>query len=29
VESCENVFDFLTKSKKLNKSNIINLNIFD
>ena len=29
VESCENVFDFLTKSKNLNKSNIINLNIFD
>ena len=29
VESCENVFDFLTNSKNLNKSNIINLNIFD
>ena len=29
VESCENVFNFLTKSKNLNKSNIINLNIFD
>ena len=27
VESCENVFDFLTKSKNLNKNNIINLNI--
>ena len=29
IEACENVFDFLTKSKNLNKSNIINLNIFD
>ena len=27
IESCENVFNFLTKSKNLNKSNIINLNI--
>ena len=27
VESCENIFDFLTKSKNLNKNNIINLNI--
>ena len=27
TESCENVFNFLTKSKNLNKSNIINLNI--
>ena len=27
VESCENVFDFLTKGKNLNKNNIINLNI--
>ena len=27
VESCENVFNFLTKSKNLNKNNIINLNI--
>ena len=29
VESCENVFDFLTNNKNLNKSNIINLNILD
>ena len=27
VESCENVFNFLTKSKNLNKNNIINLKI--
>ena len=27
TESCKNVFNFLTKSKNLNKSNIINLNI--
>ena len=27
IESCENVFNFLTKSKNLNKNNIINLNI--
>ena len=27
VESCVNVFDFLTKSKNLNKNNIINLDI--
>ena len=27
VESCENVFDFLTESKNLNKNNIINLDI--
>jgi len=27
IESCENVFDFLTKSKNLNKNNIINFNI--
>ena len=27
TESCENVFNYLTKSENLNKSNIINLNI--
>ncbi len=26
IESCENVYNFLTKSKKLNESNIINFN---
>ena len=29
VESCENVSDFLTKNEKLNKSNIVNFNIFN
>ena len=29
VESCENVFDFLTKNRKLNKSNIVNLNMLN
>ena len=29
VESCENVFYFLTKNKKLNKSNIVNLNMLN
>ena len=27
IESCENVYNFLTKSKKLNESNIINFNV--
>ena len=29
IESCENVYNFLTKSKKLNESNIINFNILN
>ena len=29
VESCENVVNFLTESKSLNKNNIINLNIIN
>ena len=29
IESCENVFNFLTKSKKLNQDNIINFNIIN
>ena len=29
IESCENVFNFLSKSENLIKSNIINLDIFD
>ena len=29
IESCENVFNFLTKSKILNQDNIINFNIIN
>ena len=29
IESCENVYNFLTKSKKLNESNIINFHILN